>query len=162
MTLSHCENTLLSAESFSCSQIHIRCSWWHNIQVYDTTYHFSGCWAALRQLPSTGWAQGEPLPAHTGRSPRRPQQLTAKSREWAETCLWGKCRKGGTQILSKLELSFTERLPVERVVCKHETKGSVITQAHTGGKQHCTNTVNSVLLQNSWQFKKSDWLQWIA
>lgn len=160
MTLSHRENTLLSAESFSCSQIHIRCSWWHNIQVYDITYHFSDCWAALRQLPSTCWAQGS---RHTQGGLRGGHSSSQPRAENGQKPLWGKCRKGGTQILSKLELSFTERLPVERVVCKHETEGSVITQAHTGGKQHCTNTINSVLLlQDAWQFKKSDWSQWIA
>lgn len=80
------------------------------------------------------WAQGELLAAQTGSPPRRPQQLAAKSGEWAEICLGGKCLKRETQILSKLKLSFTEWHPVERIPCKHETEGSVITQAHTGGK----------------------------
>lgn len=39
----------------------------------------------------------------------------------------------------------------KKILCNHVTEGCGIMQAHKGGKQHCTNNINSVLLfQSAW------------
>lgn len=106
------------------------------MQNYDTICSFSEHWTPCRQLPS----------------------VCCAGRLWeGETCLGGTRieRWAQREILNNLELPFTEWCPVESILWSHITEGCGKMWVHKGGKYHCTNIVNSVLLlQRAWHIWK--------